>query len=118
MIGSAPPTGVGAASARSGTGLARQHGHQTDGRPDTLAAFHGGLSSIGVVTDLGRRNQGFGGAMVSTLTTDALLESPLAQFRMLEENGPALRIARVLGFIQDGRTLEVVLRPAAEPVSD
>ena len=84
----------------------------------TLIAFRGGLSSIGVLTHPGRRNQGFGGALVSTLTADALLEGPVAQFRMLEENRPAQRIARVLGFVQDGRTLEVVLRPAAERGSD
>ena len=49
--------------------------------------------------------------MVSALTADALAESRTAQFRALEENRAALRIARVLGYVEDGHTFEVVLRP-------
>ena len=79
----------------------------------TLTPFRGLPANIGVLTDTGRRNQGFGTAMVSALTAAALTESPAAQFRVLEENRPALRIARVLGYVEDGHTFEVVLRPAA-----
>ncbi len=49
--------------------------------------------------------------MVSALTADALAESATAQFRVLEDNRAALRIARVLGYVEDGHTFEVVLRP-------
>lgn len=35
--------------------------------------------------------------------------TPPPTCRFLEENGAAVRIARTLGYIEDGRTLEVVL---------
>ncbi|MGH7722832.1 MAG: GNAT family N-acetyltransferase [Candidatus Dormibacteria bacterium] len=78
----------------------------------TLTSFRGLPASVGVLTSPAQRNRGFGSALVSALTHQALARGPLAQFRMLEESRPALRIARVLGFVEDGRTLEVVLRPA------
>jgi hypothetical protein len=52
--------------------------------------------------------------MVSALTAEALIDSRGAQFRALEDNRPALRIARVLGYVEDGRTFEVALRPSAD----
>jgi predicted GNAT family acetyltransferase len=66
-----------------------------------------------VLTHPGHRNQGYGTALVSALTREALAESSTAQFRALEENLPALRVARVLGYVEDGHTFEVVLRPAS-----
>ncbi|HWF56768.1 MAG TPA: GNAT family N-acetyltransferase [Candidatus Dormibacteraeota bacterium] len=83
----------------------------------TLTPFRGLLASVGVLTDPAHRGQGFGSAMVSALTGEALLDSRAAQFRALEDNRPALRIARVLGYVEDGRTFEVALRPAADTVS-
>ena len=76
----------------------------------TLTPFRGLPANVGVLTDPAHRNQGFGSAMVSTLTHEALAQSSTVQFRVLEENRPALRIARVLGYIEDGHTLEVELR--------
>ncbi len=78
----------------------------------TLTPFRGLPANIGVLTHPAHRNQGYGTAMVSTLTQDALTESPAVQFRVLDENRAALRIGRVLGYVEDGHTLEVVLRPA------
>jgi GNAT superfamily N-acetyltransferase len=78
----------------------------------TLTPFRGLAANIGVLTHPGHRNQGYGTAMVSTLTRAALAESSTAQFRALTENRPALRVARVLGYIEDGHTFEVELRPA------
>jgi hypothetical protein len=46
---------------------------------------------------------------VSTLTTTAFERSGVAQCRFLEENRAAVRIARTLGDIEDGRTLDLVL---------
>ncbi len=77
----------------------------------TLTPFRGLPANVGVLTDPAHRNQGFGSAMVSTLTHEALAQSSTAQFRVLEENRPALRIARVLGYVEDGHTFEVELRP-------
>ena len=79
----------------------------------TLTPFRGLPANIGVLTHPARRNQGYGTAMVSVLTQDALAESPTAQFRVLEENRQALRIGRVLGYVEDGHTFEVVLRAVA-----
>jgi GNAT superfamily N-acetyltransferase len=76
----------------------------------TLTPFRGQAANIGVLTHPEHRNRGFATAMVSTLTADALKESGTAQFRVLEENKPALRIARVLGYVEDAHTMEVVLR--------
>jgi GNAT superfamily N-acetyltransferase len=78
----------------------------------TLTPFRGLPANIGVLTHPAHRNQGYGTAMVSALTEEALAESRTAQFRALEENRPALRIARVLGYVEDGHTFEVVLRAA------
>ena len=78
----------------------------------TLTPFRGMPANIGVLTHPAYRNQGFGTAMVSALTADALADSRTAQFRTLADNRPALRIARVLGYVEDGHTFEVVLRPA------
>jgi GNAT superfamily N-acetyltransferase len=78
----------------------------------TLTPFRGLAANIGVLTHPAHRNQGYGTAMVSTLTQHALTESRTAQFRALEENRAALRIARVLGYVEDGHTFEVALRPA------
>ncbi len=78
----------------------------------TLTLFGGLPANIGVVTCPGHRNQGYGAAMVSALAREALAESRIAQFRVLEENRAALRVARVLGFVEDAHTLEVVLRRA------
>ncbi|MDQ6848173.1 MAG: hypothetical protein M3019_11440 [Candidatus Dormibacteraeota bacterium] len=78
----------------------------------TLTPFRGMPANIGVLTHPAHRNQGFGTATVSALTADALVDSRTAQFRVLAENRPALRIARVLGYVEDGHTFEVVLRPA------
>jgi GNAT superfamily N-acetyltransferase len=78
----------------------------------TLTPFGGLPANIGVLTHPGHRNQGYATAMVSALTLDALAESSTAQFRALEENRAALRIARVLGYVEDGHTLEAVLHHA------
>lgn len=78
----------------------------------TLTPFRGLPANIGVLTHPAHRNQGYGTAMVSILTRDALAESRAAQFRVLEENRPALRLGRVLGYVEDGHTFEVVLRAA------
>ena len=98
----------------------RQYGCFVDGAlvcAGTLTPFRGLPANIGVLTHPAHRNQGYGTAMVSALTEDALTESPTAQFRALEENRAALRIARVLGYVEDGHTFEVVLRPADLPRS-
>jgi GNAT superfamily N-acetyltransferase len=79
----------------------------------TLTPFGGAPANIGVLTAPAHRNQGFGAAMLSALTTRALEHSSVAQCRFLEENGPAVRIARTLGYVEDGRTLEVVLHVPA-----
>jgi GNAT superfamily N-acetyltransferase len=92
----------------------REYGCFVDGElvcAGTLTPFGGLPANIGVLTDPAHRNQGFGTAMVSALTADALAESRAVQFRALEENRAALRIARVLGYVEDGHTFEVVLRP-------
>lgn len=83
----------------------------------TLTPFRGQAASIGVLTHPAHRSQGFGSAMVSALTAEALIDSRAAQFRALEENRPALRIARVLGYVEDGRTFEVALRLGADTVT-
>jgi GNAT superfamily N-acetyltransferase len=80
----------------------------------TLMPFRGLPASIGVLTHPAHRGLGFGSAMVSALTAEALTKSRAAQFRTLEDNRPALRIARVLGYVEDGRTFEVALRPTAD----
>ncbi len=54
----------------------------------TLTPFRGQPANIGVLTHPAHRNQGFGTAMVSALTADALADSRTAQFRALEENRP------------------------------
>jgi GNAT superfamily N-acetyltransferase len=93
----------------------REYGCFVDGElvcAGTLTPFRGLPANVGVLSHPAHRNQGYGTAMVSALTQDALAESPTAQFRALEENRPALRIARVLGYVEDGHTLEVVLRAA------
>ncbi len=98
----------------------REYGCFVDGElvcAGTLTPFRGLAANIGVLTHPTHRNQGYGTAMVSMLTRDALTESSAAQFRALEENRPAVRIARVLGYVEDGHTLEVVLRPASEAPS-
>jgi GNAT superfamily N-acetyltransferase len=77
----------------------------------TLTPFRGMPASIGAITHPAHRGQGFGSAMVSALTQEAFTESGAVQFRILEDNRPALRIAKVLGFVEDGHTFEVVLRP-------
>ncbi len=66
-----------------------------------------------MLTHPAHRNHGYGTAMVSALTEVALAETRASQFRALEENGPALRIARVLGYVEDGHTFEVELRLAS-----
>jgi predicted GNAT family acetyltransferase len=76
--------------------------------------FRGLPASVGVLTHPAHRGQGFGSAMVSALTAEALIDSRAAQFRALEDNRPALPIARVLGYVEDGRTFEVALRPSAD----
>lgn len=75
----------------------------------TLTPFAGAPANISVLTAPAHRNQGFGAAMLSALTTRAFQRSGVAQCRFLEENRPAVRIARTLGYIEDARTLEVVL---------
>jgi GNAT superfamily N-acetyltransferase len=75
----------------------------------TLTPFGGAPANIGVLTAPAHRNQGFGAAMLSALTTRAFERSGVAQCRFLEENRAAVRIARTLGYIEDGRTVEVVL---------
>jgi RimJ/RimL family protein N-acetyltransferase len=96
-------------------GARREYGCFVDGQlvcAGTLTPFRGLPANIGALTHPAHRNQGFGTAMVSALTVDALAESRTAQFRVLEDNRAALRIARVLGYVEDGHTFEVVLRPA------
>jgi GNAT superfamily N-acetyltransferase len=75
----------------------------------TLTPFGGAPANIGVLTAPAQRNQGFGAAMLSALTTRAFEHSAVAQCRFLEENRAAVRIACTLGYIEDGRTLEVIL---------
>lgn len=79
----------------------------------TLTPFQGEPANVGVLTDPRRRNEGFGAAMVSALTAEALTHSRAAQCRLLEENRAALRVARVLGYVEDAHTLEVVLDAGA-----
>jgi GNAT superfamily N-acetyltransferase len=76
-------------------------------------------SHVHVLTAPAHRNQGFGAAMLSAPTTRALEHRSVAQYRFLEENRPAVRIARTLGYVEDGRTLEVVLHvPARDAAFD
>lgn len=75
----------------------------------TLTPFRGVPANIGVLTHPGHRTQGFGAAMLSALTAKALSHSPAAQCRVLDENRAAVRMARLLGYVEDGRSLEVVL---------
>lgn len=75
----------------------------------TLTPFRGEPANVGVLTHPRRRNQGFGAAMVSALTAEALRHSRAAQCRLLEDNRPGMRVARVLGYVEDAHTLEVVL---------
>jgi hypothetical protein len=56
--------------------------------------------------------------MVSALTQAALAESSAAQFRVLADNRPGLRIARVLGYVEDSHPLEVELWPGAGDLND
>ena len=84
----------------------------------TLTPFDGAPANVGVLTHPAHRNRGLGAAMVSALTQRALQASSAVQCRVLEENRAALRIARMLGYVEDGHTLEVVLRvPGAPRVS-
>ena len=95
----------------------RDYGCFVDGElvcAGVLTPFRGQAANIGVLTHPEHRNRGYGTAMVSTLTADALRETGAAQFRALEENKPALRIARVLGYVEDAHTLEVVLKVPAQ----
>jgi predicted GNAT family acetyltransferase len=99
-----------------GVAARREYGCFVEGElvcAGTLTPFRGLPANIGVLTHPGHRNQGYGTALVSALTREALAESSTAQFRALEENLPALRVARVLGYVEDGHTFEVVLRPAS-----
>ncbi len=94
----------------------REYGCFVDGElvcAGTLTPFRGLPANIGVLIHPAYRNQGYGTAMVSALTEAALKESSAAQFRVLEDNRAALRIARVLGYVEDGHTFEVVLRPTS-----
>jgi GNAT superfamily N-acetyltransferase len=75
----------------------------------TLTPFGGAAASVGALTSPAHRNQGLGAAMLSALTVTALERSSVAQCRVLEATRAAVRIARMLGFVEDGRTLEVVL---------
>jgi hypothetical protein len=99
-----------------GVAARREYGCFVDGElvcAGTLTPFRGRPANIGVLTHPGRRDQGYGTAMVSALTREALTASSTAQFRALDENQPALRIARVLGYVEDAHTFEVRLRPAS-----
>jgi RimJ/RimL family protein N-acetyltransferase len=96
----------------------REYGCFVDGElvcAGTLTPFRGLPANIGVLTHPSHRNQGYGTAMVSALSAAALAAGPTAQFRVLEENRAALRIARVLGYVEDGHTFEVVLRATDRP---
>jgi RimJ/RimL family protein N-acetyltransferase len=79
----------------------------------TLTPFGDKNASIGAVTHPDHRNEGYGAAVLSALTEEALVDSSAAQCRVLEENRAAVRIARLLGYIEDGHTLEVVFRATA-----
>lgn len=84
----------------------------------TLTPFDGVPASAGVLTHPAHRNRGLGAAMLSALSQRALRASDAVQCRVLEDNRAALRIARTLGYVEDGHTLEVVLRaPGAAPLS-
>jgi GNAT superfamily N-acetyltransferase len=76
----------------------------------TLNPFGGAPANVGVLTHPRHRNEGLGAAVVSALTSIALAHSRVAQCRVLAENGAAVRVARQIGYVEDGRTLEVVLR--------
>jgi GNAT superfamily N-acetyltransferase len=94
----------------------RDYGCFDDGQlvcAGTLTPFRGVHANIGVLTHPAHRNRGFGTAMVSTLTSEALTRGDAAQFRALEESRAAIRIARLLGYVEDGHTLEVALHVAA-----
>ena len=80
----------------------------------TLNPFAGAPAGIGVLTHPDHRNEGLGGAVVSALAQLALTGSRVVQCRVLEENRAAVHIARERGFVEDGRTLEVVLRASVD----
>ena len=91
----------------------REYGCWGDGHmvaAGTLTPFQGRSSNVGVLTHPAHRGAGFGSAVLSALTADALTGTDVAQCRTFEENHAAVRMAKLLGYVEDGHTLEVVLR--------
>lgn len=76
-----------------------------------LTPFRGVPASVGVLVHPARRGHGYGTAMLSALTEAALRGGATAvQARALTSNRSGLRMARLLGFVEDAMTLEVSLR--------
>ena len=99
----------------------QEFGLMVDGRlaaAGTLNPFRGAPANVGVLTHPSHRRRGHGSALLSALTSLALAETNIAQSRVLEDNHAALGIARRLGYVEDGRTLEVVLRARAADLAD
>lgn len=84
----------------------------------TLNPFRGAPANVGVLTHPEHRGRGHGTAMLSALTAIALAESSVVQCRVLEDNRTAVAMARKLGYVDDGRTLEVVLRTRGADLTD
>jgi GNAT superfamily N-acetyltransferase len=100
------------ADAGFGMPARRDYGCFVDGTlvsAGSLTPFRGAAANVGVLTHPEHRNQGYGTAVLSALTAIALAESSAAQFRALGDHRAALRMARILGYVEDAQSLEVTL---------
>jgi predicted GNAT family acetyltransferase len=68
---------------------------------------------MAVITHPQHRGHGYGRAVVSRLTEEALHQGLGPQYRTLEANAPAMAIAHTLGFMHYATTVAVRLKPDA-----
>jgi predicted GNAT family acetyltransferase len=71
----------------------------------------GTIAQIAVVTHPKYRGQGYGKAVVSKLTEEALNRGLVPQYRTLQANSSSMTIARELGFERYATTVAVRLKP-------
>lgn len=98
------------------SGLERSHpalfGHYVNGELVAAAGYEiwgGRIAHIGVATHPAHTGQGYGKAVVSAVTQDAIEEGLIAQFRALRSHAEAAAIADTLGFARYAETFAVGL---------
>lgn len=85
-----------------------------DGALASVAGFEmwgRSIAALAVGTLPDRRGKGFGSAALKAVGKHALVDEGILQFRALESDEGAIRIAKSLGFQQWGRTISVRLKP-------